>query len=153
VDQHDDSTAPPQGQDPTDLVVTRSEERLHVDVQRRPYQRVRVRKTVVTETVTVEVQVRREELHVEREPVTDPEGSVDLSGAGEGTPADGGVLEIVLHEERPVVDVQVVPVERVRVLTEVVSADQVLRGEVRSERIDLDGVSGVAPGAVGRERS
>lgn len=163
MDQYDDSTAaqqrtdqggaadPTGAADPGDLVVTRSEERLRVDVERRPYERVRVRRTVVTETVQVQVQVRREELHVEREPIPDPAGAVDVTGAG-GAPT-GGVLEIVLHEERPVVGVQAVPVERVRVVTEVVTADQVLSGDVRSERVDLDPVRGVPSGAVGSERS
>lgn len=147
-------TRTPSRTDPDDLVVTRSEERLRVDVQRRPYERIRVRRTVVTETVQVQVQVRREELHVDREPITDPTGVVDVAGAGgdlSGTAA-GGVLEVVLHEERPVVGVQVVPVERVRVITEVVTTEQQLSGDVRSERVELEGAPGVATGALGTDR-
>lgn len=44
----------------------RSEEELVVEKRRVPHDRVRVVKRVITETVTVQVQVRREELHVER---------------------------------------------------------------------------------------
>ena len=132
------------------LEVVRSEEQLRVESARRPYQRVVVRRRVVTETVVqqVEVQVRREVLEVERTPVDDPAGSLEVL-AGEELLRDplspDAVLEVVLHEERPVVGVQVVPVERVRIITERVRGEQVISADLRSERIDVD-VSGAAAG-------
>jgi len=49
--------------------VTRSEEELDVGVEKRPRERVRLKKYVVTEEVTKKVPVQREEVRVEREPV------------------------------------------------------------------------------------
>src|SRR5687768_13223058 len=46
-----------------------SEEQLEVGTEVRPAERVRLRKHVVTEEVTVTVQVRREELVIDREPI------------------------------------------------------------------------------------
>jgi len=48
--------------------------------------------------------------------------------------------EVVLHEERPVVTTEAVPVERVRVATETVTEDQEVTGEVRKEQIVTEGV-------------
>ena len=135
------------------LEVIRSEERLRVESARRPYQRVVVRRRVVTETVVqqVEVQVRREVLEVERTPVEDAAGSLEVLPGEEllrdPLSPDAPVLEIVLHEERPVVGVQVVPVERVRIITERVRGEQTVSADLRSERVDVD-VSGAAAGTV-----
>ena len=126
------------------LVVTRSEEQLRVATARRPYQRVVVRRHVVTETVVqqVEVQVRREVLEVERTPIDDPAGTVDVvpgdAPLRDALSPDADVLEFVLHEERPVVGVQVVPVERVRIITDRVRGEQAVSADLRSERIDID---------------
>lgn len=49
--------------------VTRSDEELNVGVEKRPRERVRLKKYVVTEEVTKKVPVQREEVRVEREPV------------------------------------------------------------------------------------
>jgi stress response protein YsnF len=54
--------------------------------------------------------VRREEVRVEREPVTDANREDALSGADIGEAEH----EVTLHEERPVVEIEAVPVERVR---------------------------------------
>lgn len=52
-----------------DAELTRSEEELNVGVEKRPRERVRLKKYVVTEEVTKKVPVQREEIRVEREPV------------------------------------------------------------------------------------
>ena len=44
----------------------------------------------------------------------------------------------MLHEERPVVATEAVPVERVRLGTETVTDEQTVSGEVRKEQIELD---------------
>ena len=135
------------------LVVTRSEEQLRVATARRPYQRVVVRRHVVTETVVqqVEVQVRREVLEVERTPVDDPAGTVAVlpgdAPLRDPLSPDAEVLEIVLHEERPVVGVEVVPVERVRVIVDRVRGEEVVSADVRSERIDIDAPQAVRSSA------
>jgi stress response protein YsnF len=47
--------------------------------------------------------------------------------------------EIVLHEERPVVEKETVPVERVRLDKETVTDEVTVDEEVRKERIETDG--------------
>jgi uncharacterized protein (TIGR02271 family) len=51
--------------------MTRSEEELRVGTTERETGRVRLRKYIVEENVTKTVPVRREEVRVEREPITD----------------------------------------------------------------------------------
>ena len=117
----------------TDDAMTRSEEELHVGTVWRPRERVRLRKVVVTEHVTIPV--RREELRVEREPVG-ADGSEAAASAERPEPAAERV--IVLREERPVVEMRVVARERVRLRVETVTDSHEIREEVRSERIGLD---------------
>jgi stress response protein YsnF len=94
--------------------MTRSEEELAVDTVWRPAERVWVRRRVVEEEVTVTVTVRREELEIEREPAS----RFDRPRRDAGEPAEP--LVMVLHEERPIVGVEVVPTEVVRVRRTVV---------------------------------
>lgn len=131
---------------PTDHAMTRSEERLRVDTRRRVSGRTRVQKFVTTETVTIEVEVRREEVRL----VHDPAGDGDLGaevgesyGDARQEPAREEIV-LVLHEERPVVTKEVVPVERVRVVVEEVTTTETASDEVRAEHIELerDGVTG-----------
>jgi uncharacterized protein (TIGR02271 family) len=119
----------------TDDAMTRSEEELHVGTREREAGRVRLRKYVVTENVTKTVPVSREEVRIEREPITD---------ANRGDALDGPAIseeehEVVLHAEEPVVDKTVVPKERVRLDKDVVRDETQVSEEVRKERIDTDG--------------
>ena len=114
--------------------MTRSEEELAVDTVWRPAERVRVRRRVVEEEVMVAVTVRREELEIVREPASrfDP----PRRDAGEAAEA----LVMVLHEERPVVGVEVVPTEVVRVHRAVVrGGERTVTDTVRREQIEVDG--------------
>lgn len=126
--------------------VTRSEEQIRVRLARVPYARVVLRKVVVTEEVTLTVTVRREELRAETIPVPDAAGELDIPDDEELT--DGGdldedsVLEMVLHAERPVVTMESVPVERVRVRKEIVTGEQQVQAEVHVEHVDVDSSSG-----------
>lgn len=122
--------------------VTRSEERLLVQRIRRPYMRVMLRKVVVTEDVTITVKVRREELRVESIPLSGVEQDTD---PGEGLElSEGFERDIVLHAERPVVTLQTVPVERVRVSRELVTTGQQVDAEIRVERVEIDGTPSTA---------
>jgi stress response protein YsnF len=47
--------------------------------------------------------------------------------------------EVTLHEERPVVEKEAVPVERVRMAKERISGEETVGGEVRKERIEAEG--------------
>jgi uncharacterized protein (TIGR02271 family) len=119
----------------TDDAMTRSEEELRVGTERREAGRARLRKYVVTETEERTVPVRREEVRVEREPIT--EGNVDQ--ALDGPAISEEEHEVVLHEERPVVDKEVVPKERVRLTAEEHADEETVSEELRKERIETDG--------------
>ena len=119
----------------TDDAMTRSEEELAVGKTSRESGRARLRKYVVTEQVQTTVPVQREEVRVEREPITD--GNV-----GEAT--DGPAIseeehEVVLHEEEAVVEKRAVPKERVRLDKETVTEEKQVSDEVRKERIEMEG--------------
>jgi uncharacterized protein (TIGR02271 family) len=118
----------------TDDAVTRSEEQLKVGTERVEAGRARLRKYVVTEQQTVQVPVSREEIRVEREPITDANRDAALSGAD----ITEEEHEVVLTEERPVVTTEAVPVERVRLGTETVTETETVSGQVRKEQIELD---------------
>jgi uncharacterized protein (TIGR02271 family) len=120
----------------TDDAMTRSEERLSVGTEKQATGRARLRKYVTTENVTQTVPVQREELRVEREPITD--GNVGAAMSGPDLSEEEH--EVILHEERPVVDKETVPVERVRLDTETVTDEVTVDEEVRKERIETDGV-------------
>ncbi|MEI4273595.1 PRC and DUF2382 domain-containing protein [Klenkia sp. LSe6-5] len=116
----------------TDDAMTRSEERLSVGTEATEVGRARLRKHVVTENVTRSVPVSREEVRIEREPITD---------ANRGDALDGPALseeehEVTLHAERPVVDKETVPVERVRLGTETVTEEQQVNAQVAHEEIE-----------------
>jgi len=119
----------------TDYAMTVSEERLQVGTQRREAGRARLRKYVVTENVTQTVPVRREEVRLEREPITEANRDAALSGPELSEEEH----EVVLHEERPVVQKETVPVERVRLDTETIVEQQTVGGEVRKERVEVEG--------------
>lgn len=119
----------------TDDAMTRSEEQLHVGTERREAGRARLRKYVVTENVTQTVPVEREEVRIEREPITD----ANRSDAYDGPAISEEEHEVTLHEERPVVEKEAVPVERVRLDKETVTDQETVTGEVRKEEIETEG--------------
>jgi uncharacterized protein (TIGR02271 family) len=119
----------------TDDAMTLSEERLNVGTRSEEVGRARLRKYVVTENVTETVPVTREEVRVEREPITD----ANIGNAMDGPAISEEEHEVTLHAERPVVDKEAVPVERVRLgKTTVTEQEQVTEG-VRKEEIEVDG--------------
>jgi uncharacterized protein (TIGR02271 family) len=119
----------------TDDAMTRSEERLRVGTERREAGRARLRKYVVTENVTQTVPVSREEVRLEREPITEANRDEALSGP-EISEAEH---EVTLTEERPVVQKETVPVERVRLGKDQVTDEERVSEEVRKEQITGEG--------------
>ncbi|WP_030208043.1 DUF2382 domain-containing protein, partial [Streptomyces bikiniensis] len=119
-----------------DDAMTRSEEQMHVGVERTEAGRVRLRKYVVTEEVQQTVPVSHEEVRIEREPITDANRDEALSGP-EISEAEH---EVILHEERPVVETRTVPVERVSLKADEVVEEQTVSGEVRKEEIEVEGL-------------
>ena len=117
-----------------DNAMTRSEERLDVGTEREQVGRARLRKYVVTEQEQVSVPVTREEVRLEREPITDH----NRDAAYAGPDLTESEHEVTLHAERPVVQTETVPVERVRLGKETVTEEQRIDAEVRKERIEAD---------------
>ncbi len=118
----------------TDEAMTRSEEELRVGTSERERGRARLRKYVVTEHVQQTVPVRREEVRVEREPITD----ANVDQATDGPAISEEEHEVVLHEEEVVIEKRAVPKERVRLDKETVVDEQTVSEELRKEQIEAD---------------
>jgi uncharacterized protein (TIGR02271 family) len=120
---------------PTDDAMTRSEEELRVGKERHEAGRARLRKFVITEDVDTSVPVQREEVRVEREPITDE----NREAAMRGPDISEAEHEVTLHAEEPVVEKEVVPKERIRLEKDTVTEERGVSDEVRKERIEPEG--------------
>ncbi|MEU6744348.1 PRC and DUF2382 domain-containing protein [Streptosporangium sandarakinum] len=128
-----------------DDAMTRSEERLDVGTESHEAGRARLRKYVVTDHEQVTVPVTREEVRVEREPITDSNID-DALGGPEITESEH---EVILREERPTVEKRTVPVERVRMSKDRVTDEETVSENVRKERIEAEGDAR----GIGRDRT
>jgi len=124
----------------TDDAMTRSEEQLRAGTEQVETGRARLRKYVVTDTEQVQVPVSREEVRVEREPITD----ANRDAAYDGPAISEEEHEVTLRAERPVVQTEAVPVERVRLDKETVTDTETVSGEVRREQVDVDDPTGTS---------
>ena len=122
----------------TDDAMTRSEEELRVGKTERESGRVRLRKHVVTDEVTKTVPVKREEIRLEREPITD----ANVGDATSGPDISEEEHEVVLHEEEVVAEKRAVPKERVRLDKDVEVEEKTVTEDVRREEIDIDDDTG-----------
>jgi uncharacterized protein (TIGR02271 family) len=129
----------------TDDAMTRSEEELKVGTTERESGRVRLRKYVVTDEVTETVPVKREEVRLEREPITD----ANVGDAMDGPAISEEEHEVVLHEEEVVSEKRAVPKERVRLDKDVKVDEETVSEDVRREQIEVDEGTGRA----GRDRN
>jgi uncharacterized protein (TIGR02271 family) len=120
----------------TDEAMTRSEEQLRVGTEQRESGRARLRKHIVTENVSTTVPVSRDEVTVEREPISDANRGEAMSGPDLSEEEH----ELTLTEERAVVHKETVPVERVRLGTETVTEQQQVDETVRKEQIETDDI-------------
>lgn len=111
------------------------EQRLQVMQERVAVERVRISKRIVTETRTIEVPVRVEQLVIAHEPLTSQEAGNHLGGGQAGEVP--GELVLVLHEEVPEVSLRVLPVERVVVRKQTVAATQTVSAELSREVADI----------------
>lgn len=111
--------------------LTRSEERFVVELEPAETGRVKLHKYVDTESVQETISVYHEEYEIERIPVSadDQQPSGDIAE---------GEQEIILHEARPVVSKETVPVERIRLSVRKVEEPKTITGEIRKERIEID---------------
>ncbi|WP_298568253.1 YsnF/AvaK domain-containing protein [Streptomyces luteogriseus] len=120
--------------DTAEGAMTRSEEEMHVGVERREAGRARLRKYIVTEEQQYTVPVRHEEVRVEREPITDANRDRAMTGP-DITEAEH---DVTLFEEEAVVETRAVPKEQVRLTTEEVTEEETVTGQVRKERIEAE---------------
>ncbi len=119
----------------TDDVMTRAEERLVAGTRSEEVGRARLRKYIVTDNVTETVPVSREEVRIEREPITDATSEETTSGPA----ISEDEREVTLHAERPVVGKETVPVERVRLSKEAVTDEEQVSADLRREEIVAEG--------------
>jgi len=117
-----------------DDAMTRSEEELHVAKTSSEAGRVRLRKWVETHHVTQTVPVAREEVRIEREPIT----AANVDQALTGAQISEAEYEVVLHEEQVTAAKVAVPKERVRLEKDVVVDEQQVAADLRKERIDVE---------------
>ena len=102
---------------------------------------VELRKTVDTERVTEQVQLRHDEVSVERRPVTDP------SAVGTEPTIREDEIRIPVMEEQVVMQKVLVPREEIIVRKNQVTEQQTVSDTVRRERLVVDN-QGVAAGLV-----
>ncbi|MDQ3895804.1 MAG: PRC and DUF2382 domain-containing protein [Actinomycetota bacterium] len=117
-----------------DDAMTRSEEELRVGTRQREAGRARLRKWVETEHVSMTVPVAREELRIEREPITD----ANVDQALRGPEISEGVHEVTLMEEEAVAAKETVPKERIRMEKEIVQEEDQVGADLRKERIEAE---------------
>jgi uncharacterized protein (TIGR02271 family) len=129
ADRYDYGTETPRSTDAQNIQLYGEVLRVHKDRISRG--EVRVRKEVTTTTQTVEVPVTREELVLERVPVS---GQIPATGAT----FDSEEIRIPLNEERATVSKQAVVREEVRVGKKQVTNVETLDEQVRSEELKID---------------
>ncbi|MDQ3318299.1 MAG: PRC and DUF2382 domain-containing protein, partial [Actinomycetota bacterium] len=112
-----------------EIRVQRSEEELVAGTREREAGSIRIRKRVRTERERVEVPVRREEVHVERVPV---------SGGTAGAEIGEEEIVVPVTETEVVVSKRPVVKEELRVRKDVVEGTEVVEEYVRREEIDVE---------------
>ncbi|MDH6125099.1 stress response protein YsnF/sporulation protein YlmC with PRC-barrel domain [Kitasatospora sp. GP82] len=119
------------------IEITCREERLDISTEWHVLGTARLRKYVTTEPVERRVPVVRERVRVERIPVTEAERAVlsdrEIAEA---------VEEVTLRGERPVVRKTPVPIERVRLVVERYTEEEVIREELRREHVEVQDSTG-----------
>ncbi|HEU4457114.1 MAG TPA: DUF2382 domain-containing protein [Longimicrobium sp.] len=123
-----------------DAHLTLNEERLNVGTREVEAGRVEIGKRVETEHVTENVQTRREEVTLERRPITDP------MAAREGARIEGDEIRIPLHEEEVVVEKRVVPTEELVVRKHQVVENTPVEADLRREHLEVRDEGGLARG-------
>jgi uncharacterized protein (TIGR02271 family) len=112
--------------------LTLSEEELSVGKREVAAGEVGVHKYVETEHVHENVQLRHDEVEVERRPITDP---LHATGATIGTNED---IRIPLHAEEAVVEKRVVPTEEIVVRKREVVENEGVDATLRREHAEVD---------------
>ncbi|MDO5627280.1 MAG: DUF2382 domain-containing protein [Mobilicoccus sp.] len=151
-DRYDDRHDPRAADDRRPSMVLHGEE-VEVYTEKVATGVVRLRKRVVTEEISVPVTIRREEIEILEEAFDEPRAAEaghdapesrdradDQRAAGESSVRhlDSGDVEITLYAERPVVTMEVVAVERVRVSRGVVTDTERVTVDVSREEAHVE---------------
>ncbi|WP_347568480.1 YsnF/AvaK domain-containing protein [Kitasatospora aureofaciens] len=108
------------------------EERLDISTEWHVLGTARLRKYVTTEQVERRVPVVRERVRVERVRV----GDAERASLTEEEIAEA-VEEVTVREERPVVRKYLAPIERVRLVVERFTEEELVRDELRRENVEI----------------
>lgn len=136
-DAEDRGAGRAEGTDPLETVL--SAERLQVATELVPSRIARLQKVIVTEQRTITVEVRHEEARLVYEEL--PVGGLPDDRASQLPEA---LPDLVLHEEQIQLVTRTVPVERVRAVVERVTEQRTVSGQVRAERMEVQGDSPAA---------
>ncbi|WP_078891784.1 PRC and DUF2382 domain-containing protein [Streptomyces sp. NRRL S-350] len=112
--------------------ITCHEERLDITTEWHTVGTAKLRKYVTTEQIERRVPVVRERVRVERVPVSDAERT-----ALSDKEIAEAVEEVTLREERPAVRKYLTPIERVRLVVERYTDEEVIRDELRREHVEV----------------
>nr|WP_241003124.1 YsnF/AvaK domain-containing protein [Streptomyces sp. CB01881] len=114
------------------MEITCREERLDITTEWHVLGTAKLRKYVTSEPVERRVPVVRERVRVERMPV----GEAERASLSDKDIAEA-VEEVTLREERPVVRKYLAPIERVRLVVERYTSEEVIRDELRREHVEV----------------
>jgi uncharacterized protein (TIGR02271 family) len=134
-------TTPPQGWRDDEIKLTRAAEELRIGKRQVSAGEVEVKKHVETRRVNEPVSLRREEVDVQRRPVTGSAASHDVQ-IGERE------IRVPVTEEEAVVEKRPVVKEEVIVSRKPVEQQETVEAEVREERVDVERHGDIS----GRER-
>ena len=112
--------------------ITCREERLDISTEWRVLGTARLRKYVTSEAVERRVPVVRERVRVERVPVNEAE----RAALSEQEIAEA-VEEVTLREEHPVIRKYLAPIERVRLVVERYTEEELVHEELRREHVEV----------------
>ncbi|MBG6215440.1 uncharacterized protein (TIGR02271 family) [Cryobacterium sp. CAN_C3] len=116
------------------LKVTRHEQQLRISTRVVPFERVRIERFIVTEQRTFTVDIKREEIRIIRERISGADTGVAAPAHLQEHPRED--LVMILSEEQAIITKKIVPVERVRLHTHVVTELQEVVEELGREHID-----------------
>ena len=119
--------------------ITLAEEQLSVGKRQVSAGEAEIRKAVDVRHVQEQVDVTREEVTVERRPITD---------ASQLQPIGEGEISIPVMEEQLVVEKRMVPVEQIIVRKRQVTDQQTVDADVRRERLEVDDATARSAGLV-----
>jgi len=122
-----------------DDAMTRSEEQLRVGKESVEAGKARLHKYVTSERVETDLPLQSESVRLEREPITEANRDAAMSGRD----IKEAEYEGRLNAERPVVQKETVPIERIRLNKQAETQTQTVGDELRKEHVEYGTTAGV----------